>query len=91
MGREGERVAVGLGEAAEEGEGGARGDEVVRVRVHRRRPLHRAPQLRVLGLHARSVDLLLRGRFSGGGASFDRDNPSGPVVPGMSSGSVELG
>lgn len=52
VGSEGEGVGgVGLGEAAEEGERGAVGDEVVRVRVHRRRLLRRAPQRRVLGLH----------------------------------------
>jgi hypothetical protein len=32
----------------------------VRVRVHRRRLLHRAPQLRVPGLHGCSIDLLGR-------------------------------
>ena len=74
MGSEGERVAVGLGEAAEEGEGGGRVDEVVRVRVHRRRLLHRASQLRVPGLHApppvaRSLSRGVVGDFPGAAPS----------------------
>ena len=51
VGRERERVALGLGEAAEEGERRAELHQVVRVRVHRRHLLRRAPQRRVPRLH----------------------------------------
>ena len=51
VGRERERVALGLGEAAQEGERGGELHQVVRVRVHRRHLLRRAPQRRVPRLH----------------------------------------
>lgn len=74
VGSEGERVAVRLGEAAEEGDGGGRVDEAVCVRVHRRRLLHRASQLRVPGLHApppvaRSLAQAVLGDFPGAAPS----------------------
>lgn len=51
VGRERERIPLGLGEAAEEGERGAVLHQVVRVRVHRRHLLRRAPQRLVPRLH----------------------------------------
>jgi hypothetical protein len=51
--RERERIALGLGEAAEEGELRVQRHQIVRVRVHRRHALHGAAQRRVPRLHLR--------------------------------------
>jgi hypothetical protein len=61
----------------------------VRVRVHRCRLLHRAPQLRVLGLHGCSIDLL--GRRPGAAPLFDRANLRGCEVEWNSGGNWRSG